>query len=98
MSPFFIGFLIYLAAINLIAVFITIYDKHKAKINRWRISEKSLLFLAGLGGSVGMYFTMKCIRHKTKKKKFMTGIPLIFFVQAVVFAAVLYKYGELLFF
>ena len=24
-----------------------------------------------------MYFTMKIIRHKTKRKKFMLGIPLI---------------------
>ena len=79
MSPFFIGLLVWLAAVNFAAAVITIYDKHQAKINRWRISEKSLLFLSILGGGPGMYVTMKRIRHKTKKKKFMIGIPLIVF-------------------
>lgn len=79
MSPYFIGFLIWFAAVNIISAVITIYDKRQAKINGWRISEKSLLFLSILGGGPGMYVTMKRIRHKTKKKKFMIGIPLIVF-------------------
>ena len=29
-----------------------------------------LLLIALLGGSVGMFLTMKIIRHKTQKKKF----------------------------
>ena len=75
MSPFFIGLLVWLAAVNLAAAVITIYDKHQAKINRWRISEKSLLFLSILGGGPGMYFTMKIIRHKTKMEKIYAWDP-----------------------
>ena len=87
MFPFFIGLLVWLAAVNFAAAVITIYDKHQAKINRWRISEKSLLFLSILGGGPGMYFTMKVIRHKTKRKKFMLGIPLIVLAQILLATA-----------
>lgn len=93
MSPVFIGFLVWLAVVNVTAAIITIYDKHQAKINRWRISEKSLLFLSLLGGGPGMYFTMKIIRHKTKKKKFMLGIPLIILVQLLFAGAWFLKLG-----
>ena len=85
MSPFFIGLLVWLAAVNFAAAVITIYDKHQAKINRWRISEKSLLSI--LGGGPVLYFTMKIIRHKTKRKKFMLGIPLIVLAQILLAAA-----------
>ena len=34
-----------------------------------------------------MYFTMKIIRHKTKRKKFMLGIPLIVLAQILLAAA-----------
>lgn len=83
MSPFLIGILIWLSGVNLISIIVTIYDKHCSKINRWRVSEKSLLLLSILGGSPGMYLTMKLIRHKTQKKKFMLGLPLIFFLEAL---------------
>ena len=33
-----------------------------------------------------MYATMKVIRHKTKKKKFMLGIPCIIFAQVLLVA------------
>ena len=33
-----------------------------------------------------MYFTMKIIRHKTKRKKFMLGIPLIVLAQLLLTA------------
>ena len=34
-----------------------------------------------------MYFTMKIIRHKPKRKKFMLGIPLIVLAQILLAAA-----------
>ena len=49
-----------------------------------RISENNLILLACLGGSVFMYIFMKVIRHKTKHKKFMIGIPVIIAVQVIV--------------
>ena len=83
--------LIYFVVISLIACFVTIYDKKAAK--KWpkhRVSEKSLFLLALLGGSVAEYLTMLRIRHKTKHKRFMIGLPIIIVLQ--VAAIVFYSY------
>lgn len=73
--------LIYLAAISVISVVITVADKIKAIKHRYRISERTLLVLSALGGSAAMYITMLLIRHKTRHLKFMLGIPAIILVQ-----------------
>ena len=56
-------------------------DKSKAKRGVYRISEKTLLTLAAIGGSVGAGVGMWFFRHKTKKVKFFLGIPIIFLMQ-----------------
>ena len=71
----------YLAAISLLAVILTIRDKSAAKKYKWRIKERTLLIVAALGGSVAMFMTMRAIRHKTKRAKFMVGIPAIIVLQ-----------------
>ncbi|MGN0531664.1 MAG: DUF1294 domain-containing protein [Eubacterium sp.] len=75
--------IIYLAAINLLGIIVTIADKRKAVKGKYRIPELDLWLIAMLGGSVGTYITMKTIRHKTKHKKFMIGIPLVIIVQVI---------------
>ena len=75
---------VYLCVVSLIAVFVTIADKIKAKRGKWRVPESTLLLISALGGSVAMYLTMHTIRHKTKHIKFMAGIPLIMVFQAVI--------------
>ncbi len=82
-------FIIYLIIINIIAVIVTIVDKIKAKYHKWRVSEAALLIISALCGSVGMYITMLIIRHKTRKLKFMLGIPLIFIVEFAAFLLVM---------
>lgn len=79
---------IYIASISLIAVIVTIYDKIAAKkLPGHRTPEATLLFISLLGGSAAMLLTMYLIRHKTKHKKFMIGIPVIIILQiAAVFA------------
>ncbi|MCQ2513714.1 MAG: DUF1294 domain-containing protein [Ruminococcus sp.] len=77
-------FLIYMIVINFIAIIVTIHDKKSAMKNKWRVPERTLLIVSGLGGSVMMFFTMKVIRHKTKHLKFMLGIPIIFILQCVL--------------
>ncbi len=76
--------IIYLCIISLTAIFVTISDKRRARLKKYRISEKTLLIISALGGSLAMYITMLAIRHKTKHIKFMAGIPLIMVLQAVV--------------
>ena len=82
--------LIYFAAISLVALFVTVYDKWAAKKRpKHRTPERTLLIISALGGSVFMYLTMKVIRHKTQHKKFMIGIPVIIFLQLAAIAALL---------
>lgn len=81
---------VYLVFINIVAAAVTVSDKKKALVHSWRVKESTLLIISALGGSLGMYITMKTIRHKTKKKKFMVGIPLIFILQVLIIGAVLY--------
>lgn len=78
----------WLIFINIIAIFITIWDKRAAINGAWRIPEKTLFVLCLLGGCPGMYLTMRIIRHKTLHKRFMIGIPLIFVIQLALYFAV----------
>lgn len=65
-------------AINLLAFFVMLLDKNKAKKNgAERISEGMLFFMAVAFGSIGVYVGMLVFRHKTKKWYFIAGIPLI---------------------
>lgn len=74
---------IWLGFISLVSVIVTVADKVKAKLGRWRVPEMCLLCLSALGGSVAMFVTMLIIRHKTRHPKFMIGIPVIIILQAV---------------
>lgn len=84
---------IYLAAISFISFAVTCYDKIAAKkLPEHRTPEATLFMLSALGGSVAMLLTMRLIRHKTKHKRFMIGIPVIIMLQAALFGAVWYLF------
>lgn len=70
------------AAISLLAVCITAYDKHQAVWHRYRVPESALLWIGALGGACAMFFTMLIIRHKTRHIKFMAGLPAFMILQA----------------
>lgn len=74
-------FAIYLLLINAAAFLLMLADKQKAKKNKWRISESTLILSALLGGSLGSLAGMYTFRHKTRHKKFTIGIPVILAVQ-----------------
>lgn len=78
-----IYFQMYLCVINIIAIIVCTADKIKAQLNKWRISEKTLLAISVIGGALGMYITMLIIRHKTKHKTFMIGLPFLILVHVV---------------
>ena len=71
----------FIAILNVITFLIYAIDKWKAKKNRWRIPESTLLLLAVLGGSIGAWLGMKIWHHKTMHKKFKYGVPLILVLQ-----------------
>ena len=81
----------YIAAVNIVAAFLTLHDKKAAKRHSWRVKENTLLLVAAAGGSVAMFLTMKAIRHKTQHWKFMIGIPVIMVLQAVVMIFIFVK-------
>ena len=80
----------YLAIINIVAVFFTAHDKNAAIQGKRRLPERTLFFLAVLGGGPAMYLTMLIIRHKTRKLKFMLGIPVIIILQLAAFVVICY--------
>ena len=81
--------LIYLLIINAAGFLVMTIDKLYARKNMWRIPERTLLGVAIIGGSIGVWAGMYTVRHKTKHLKFTLGIPLILAVQiAAVIAAV----------
>lgn len=78
---FFVGYLI---AVNLISCAVCVADKYRAAKGKWRVKESTLFSLCFVGGGVGMYLTMRIIRHKTLHKRFMIGIPLIILAQVTL--------------
>ena len=75
--------LVYLLIINAAAFALMLADKWKAKKNRWRIPEATLMGVAALGGSIGALAGMHLVRHKTQHPKFTLGIPLLLAIQLV---------------
>lgn len=94
MNNYIYAFILYFLLINIVSIILTVGDKLKAKRGSFRIPEKVLFMFSFLGGSVGMYITMRAIRHKTKHKKFMIGLPIIILVQ-IVFIFFIYRYAFL---
>ena len=84
-------FLLYLLLINAGAFLLMLVDKRKARKNRWRIPERTLIGSALLGGSVGALLGMYTFRHKTKHWYFKLGFPALLVVQIVLLALVLPK-------
>lgn len=80
--------IIYLLAINIIALLAMYIDKRKAKKSRRRIPEKTLFTLVFLGGGIGGIAGMYLFRHKTKKTRFVIGFPLILIFEVLVGIAI----------
>lgn len=67
----------YLGLINVASFFYFGLDKLKSQLATRRISEKTLLLLTLIGGSLGTLLGMWFFRHKTKKMSFQAVIALI---------------------
>lgn len=74
---------IYLCIINALSFLLMLIDKQKAKKNRWRIPERTLLGVCAIGGSVGGLLGMYLLRHKTLHKHFSIGIPVMLVIHLV---------------
>ena len=68
--------LLYLLLINLLGFVLYGVDKAKSKGKSRRIPERTLLWVARLGGGLGCWLGMMLFRHKTKHNRFMILVPL----------------------
>ncbi len=73
----------YLIMVNCIGFFSMFLDKRYARMNQYRISERTLFSVSLIGGVIGILFGMYYFRHKTKKMKFVIGLPIILIIQIV---------------
>lgn len=61
-----LAYLAFILVMSLITLILYIADKAKAKKNKWRIKEATLLGFSFFGGALGGLIGMKVFRHKTK--------------------------------
>ena len=64
------------ACLNVFTFLLYGLDKLKAKRNKWRIPERTLLLLTWLMGGVGALLGMQVFRHKTKHIAFQLSAPI----------------------
>lgn len=83
------GLIWVMLAINVIAAAVTATDKICARLGAWRVPERVLWTIAVCGGAAGMLLTMRLVRHKTKHRRFMVGLPIVIAVQAGVIVLLL---------
>ncbi len=77
---------LYILLLNALAFLLFAIDKRKAKKQRWRIREATLLWLAFVGGSLGALIGMKLFHHKTLHRRFTILVPffLLFHIALLV--------------
>ncbi|HOZ54661.1 MAG TPA: DUF1294 domain-containing protein [Clostridia bacterium] len=73
--------LIYIIIINLFTFLLMAIDKNRSIKNQWRIKESTLFFSVLLGGGIGGILGIYFLRHKTKKKYFTIGFPIILIIE-----------------
>ncbi|MBE5924725.1 MAG: DUF1294 domain-containing protein [Lachnospiraceae bacterium] len=81
----------YLFVINIITFALFGIDKSKAKRNKWRIPESTLLLFVFLGGEIGGFLGMKVFHHKTKKNKFRITVPVMLVIELILIVFCLYQ-------
>ena len=68
---------LYIIAVNTLAFSFMGIDKRRARAGLRRIPERSLFMTAIAGGVFGIWIGMYTFRHKTRKRAFVVGVPLL---------------------
>ncbi len=77
----------YLLAVNVVAFAAFLLDKRRARRGRDRLSERSLIALSALGGSLGAWTAMQLSQHKTHKRAFQMQFQSVLAFQVTVMTA-----------
>lgn len=75
---------LYLAVTDVLAFILYGLDKRRAKEGQWRISERTLILIAVIGGSAGAIAGMYVFHHKTRHWYFRYGLPVILVLQIIL--------------
>lgn len=82
--------LVYIFLLSLVGFVLMGVDKWKAKRNRWRVPERTIFLIAGLGGAIGATLGMHAFHHKTRHWYFKFGLPALMMLQIALLAAFIY--------
>ncbi|MBB3163594.1 uncharacterized membrane protein YsdA (DUF1294 family) [Rhizobium laguerreae] len=74
-------------ALNLLVFSIYLRDKQAARHGKRRISERTLLLLALIGGSLGAAAAQQLLRHKTRKEPFRSILAAILILHGALIGA-----------
>ena len=77
-------------ALNLFVFSIYFLDKEAARHGRRRISERTLLTLALIGGSLGAVAAQQILRHKTRKEPFRSILAGILILHGALAAVLVF--------
>jgi uncharacterized membrane protein YsdA (DUF1294 family) len=80
----------YFVGVNVVTFAMYAWDKRAAGRNRRRVSERSLLTAALLGGSPAAFVAGRMLRHKTVKRSFRARFSLVVVTQVALIALVIY--------
>jgi len=73
--------------LNIVALLMYVWDKHKAKNDKWRTPEATLIAIAFFG-PFGATAGMQLVRHKTRKPKFkLVYLFLVLHIIAIAYLA-----------
>ncbi len=75
---------------NLITFIMMGIDKHRAKVDKSRISEKTLLTINFAMGALGITIGAMAFNHKTQKMKFKILMPIGIIANAAVIYGLFY--------
>lgn len=82
---------LYLFTINALEILLFMLDKRRARLGHWRISERTLLTVALVGGTPGAYWSRQLFRHKTRKQPFSTLLHVIALLQLIAGTAIIWS-------